>query len=58
MYSKLIDDICRNMGISVAFLGVDATPVFFDATVNFNFASPLEAREFDGRQLGLPVNDN
>lgn len=47
MYSKLIDDLCREMGISVAFLGVDSTSVFFDTTVNFNFTSPLQAREFD-----------
>jgi peptidoglycan/LPS O-acetylase OafA/YrhL len=47
MYSKLIDDLCRKMDISVAFLGVDSTPVFFDTTSNFNFSSPLEASEFD-----------
>lgn len=48
MYSRLIDDICREMGISVAFLGMgEGTPAFFETTVNPNFSSPLEAREFD-----------
>jgi peptidoglycan/LPS O-acetylase OafA/YrhL len=46
MYSKVIDDLCREKGISVAFLGVDATSVFDEGTTNFNFSSPLEAREF------------
>jgi len=47
MYSRLIDDICREMGLSVAFLGVDQTPVFFTATVNEKFPSHREAHEFD-----------
>ena len=48
MYSKLIDDICREMGLSVAFLGVDeGAPAFFETTINPSFSSPREAREFD-----------
>lgn len=47
MYSRLIDDICREMGVSVAFLGVDQTPVFFTAAVNEIFPSHREAHEFD-----------
>ena len=47
MYSKVINDICRQMGISVAFLGVDATPIYFATKANFNFTSPVEAHEFD-----------
>ncbi len=47
MYSRLIDDICREMGVSVAFLGVDQTPVFFTAKVNEIFPSDREAHEFD-----------
>lgn len=48
MYSRLIDDICREMGLSVAFLGVDAgTPAFFETKVNPNFATSQEAAEFD-----------
>jgi hypothetical protein len=46
MYSKVIDDLCREMGISVSFLGVDATSIFPETKANFNFSSSLEAREF------------
>lgn len=52
MYSKLIDDICREMKISVAFFGVgDGTRLFFEATVNPNFPSKTEAREFDSARI-------
>lgn len=48
MYSRLIDNICRQKGISVAFLGVcHGTPAFFDATVNPDFPTKKEAQEFD-----------
>lgn len=47
MYSRIIDDICREMGLSVAFLGIDQTPAFFTATVNEIFPSHREAHEFD-----------
>jgi peptidoglycan/LPS O-acetylase OafA/YrhL len=47
MYSKLIDDICRERGVSVAFLAVDAGTAFFASTVNWNFSSAAEASEFD-----------
>jgi hypothetical protein len=47
MYSRLIDDICREMNLSVAFLGMDQTPAFFESSVNPNFSSPREAHEFD-----------
>ena len=47
MYSRLIDDICRKMGLSVAFLGVDQTPGFFTAKVNERFRTEREANEFD-----------
>jgi peptidoglycan/LPS O-acetylase OafA/YrhL len=48
MYSKLIDDICHDLGISVAFLGVDGgTPALFPATASLNFASSREALEYD-----------
>jgi hypothetical protein len=48
MYSRLIDDLCRERNLTAAFLGVDAvTPAFFETTVNRNFASPQEAHEFD-----------
>ncbi|HRH95018.1 MAG TPA: acyltransferase family protein [Prosthecobacter sp.] len=48
MYSRVIDDICRKSGVSVAFLAVGySTSAFFDVSVNPNFPSELEAREFD-----------
>jgi len=48
MYSRLVDDICREKSLSVAFLGMDcATPAFFESTVNPNFSSLEEAKEFD-----------
>jgi hypothetical protein len=47
MYAGLIDDLCREAGLSVAFLAVDATPPFFDATVNADFPTSAEARGFD-----------
>jgi peptidoglycan/LPS O-acetylase OafA/YrhL len=47
MYSRIIDDICREKGISVAFLGVDATPVFFDTKANGSLSSVADAHAFD-----------
>ena len=48
MYSKLIDDLCREMKISVAFLGVGGgTPAFFETRTNTNFPLAGEAKEFD-----------
>jgi peptidoglycan/LPS O-acetylase OafA/YrhL len=47
MYARLIDDICKDHRLSVAFLCADATPAFFLATVNESFRSKDVAREFD-----------
>ncbi len=48
MYSKVIDEICRDAGIPVAFLGADAgTPAFFEARTRPSFSSRTEADEFD-----------
>jgi hypothetical protein len=48
MYSRLIDDLCREKGISVAFLGMSlGAPAFFENRVCPNFSSPVEAHEFD-----------
>lgn len=45
MYSRVIDDICRDLGVSVAFLGADQRSLFFES------ADPAlagtDAREFD-----------
>lgn len=48
MYARVIDEICREKGVSVAFLCADqGTPAFFESTVNPNFPTAPEAREFD-----------
>jgi peptidoglycan/LPS O-acetylase OafA/YrhL len=47
MYGQLIDDICKNLGLSVAFLSADQTPVFFFKTVNERFPSVALAESFD-----------
>lgn len=48
MYSALIDSLCRELKLSVAFFGADAgTPVFFETPLNPNFSSIGEAHEFD-----------
>ena len=51
MYAKLIDDICREMGVSVAFFSVDQTPAFFSASTNDYFPNRAAAREFDETRL-------
>lgn len=48
MYARLIDDLCREQSLSVAFLCVDeGTPAFFESTANPNFPTVAVAREFD-----------
>jgi peptidoglycan/LPS O-acetylase OafA/YrhL len=47
MYGRLIDDICKRLGLSVAFLSADAAPVFFPSVVNARFPTPALARSFD-----------
>ena len=48
MYSKLVDDICRDRRLSVAFLGVGGgTPAFFESIANENLETQAQAREFD-----------
>jgi peptidoglycan/LPS O-acetylase OafA/YrhL len=51
MYSRLVDDLCRSMGLSVAFLGVDETPALFTATVNESFPTADEAEAFDALRV-------
>ena len=46
MYSRVIDGICRELGLSAAFLGVDGAPLFFDAPRGR--MSRAEKAEFDG----------
>ena len=47
MYSHVIDEIARAEGVSVAFLGMPATPPFFATAVDRNFRTVAEARGFD-----------
>jgi hypothetical protein len=47
MYARVIDDVCKDLGLSVAFLSADATPVFFSAHVNDGFSSAELAESFD-----------
>ena len=54
MYSPLVDDLCRELHLSVAFLGVNGgTPAFFEATPNASFSSAAEAAEFDATRRRL-----
>ena len=48
MNAHMIDSICKEQGISVAFLCMDSgTPAFFRTTPNYNLATLKEAEEFD-----------
>jgi peptidoglycan/LPS O-acetylase OafA/YrhL len=47
MYGKLIDDICRELGVSVAFLSADETSVFFPTPVNTRLPTLELTRSFD-----------
>lgn len=46
MYSRLIDDICREMGLSVSFLGTNGAPAFF-AQPGTETSTALDVHEFD-----------
>jgi len=47
MYGRLIDDICKQEGLSVAFLSADASPVFFPTGVSYSFPNLALSRDFD-----------
>lgn len=47
MYGHVVEELCAARSVPVAFLGADATPALFDATVNEAFPTIDEAREFD-----------
>ena len=47
MYSRVIDSICGELGLSAAFFGVTSTSPFFEETVNSNFRSIQEVKEFN-----------
>lgn len=47
MYSPLIDDLCRERKLSVAFLGIDQTAAIAPRTLNPTFRTVAEVVEFD-----------
>lgn len=47
MYAGIIDDVCQDLRVPVAFLCADGTSAFFPTSPNFSFPTPALAREFD-----------
>lgn len=47
MYSRLIDDLCREHGVSVAFLGADQQSAFFESSNDGAHALVTSARAYD-----------
>ena len=47
MYSRLIDDICRRLGLPVAFFVAPATAVFFPTQVGIKMRTIEQAQSFD-----------
>ena len=47
MYGRLIDDICKQEGLSVAFLSANGASVFFPTGVGHSFPTLAQSREFD-----------
>lgn len=48
MYGRMIDDVCRELGLSVAFLTADeGAPALFRTSTSGNFPTRELAREFD-----------
>jgi SGNH domain (fused to AT3 domains) len=50
-YGRLIDEICRDLGLSVAFLCADGTSVFFDAGISSAFPTAALAADFDAARM-------
>jgi peptidoglycan/LPS O-acetylase OafA/YrhL len=53
MYSRVIDDLCRELGISVAFLGIEQKSAFFEDTPGASAAVAAETREFNEKRRQL-----
>jgi peptidoglycan/LPS O-acetylase OafA/YrhL len=47
MYGRLIDDICKQQGLSVAFLSADDASVFFPTGLGYSFRTPALSESFD-----------
>lgn len=52
MFGRLIDDICRRLEISVAFLCIEGAPVFFPTAVSETLSSVAKAQSFDEARKG------
>ena len=51
MYAKTIDDICRDLHQSVAFLSVDGAPIFFTIAPSESFPTPADCDRFNQARL-------
>jgi peptidoglycan/LPS O-acetylase OafA/YrhL len=51
MYAPLLDRLCRELGLSVAFLSRDATNALFDNVRGPSFASQPEAEAYDRKRM-------
>lgn len=47
MFAPVIDEICKELNISVAFLCADGTPLFFHTPINAGFPTAAVASAFD-----------
>ena len=47
MYAKLIDEICRDLHLSVSFLAVDGAPIFFDIAPSESFPAVQDCDRFN-----------
>ena len=51
MYGHLVDDICHDLGVPVAFFAVDQTPPFWGNPTNVHLPTPADVRGFDAARL-------
>lgn len=51
MYAPVIDRLCRELGLTVAFLAADGSNALFENSVGETFSSRLEAEAFDRARL-------
>lgn len=53
MYSRMLDDLCRELRISVAFLGIEQKSAFFEDTPGASATVAMETREFNEKRRQL-----
>lgn len=51
MYSRLLDELSKQWGLSIAHLSMDAQSVLLDSPPSLNFSSEEASREFDNARL-------